>query len=151
MSGPPAWQYVFFVEASAASLPSRAETSVCAPKRLLFVHAPFSAKCLWCALSVELLFCLAVRAVIGSLTACVHFFFNSYGYSQFCAFRNTCCDVCSAHTTRPHTSCNTGGLRHGGLTPACDCAHTRNGRGCKQIEAVNAAALAGSAFRKSHG
>ena len=45
---------------------------------------------------------------------------------------------------------NTRGLRRGGLTPACDSAHARNGRGCRQIEVVNAAVLPRGALRMFH-
>ena len=35
-------------------------------------------------------------------------------------------------------------------TPACGSAHARNGRGCRQIEAVNATVLPRGALRKFH-
>ena len=44
---------------------------------------------------------------------------------------------------------NTRGLRHGGLTPACGSAHARHGRGCREIEAVNATVLPRGALRSS--
>ena len=37
-----------------------------------------------------------------------------------------------------------------GLTPFCGSAHARNGRGYKQIEAVNATVLPRGALRKFH-
>ena len=35
--------------------------------------------------------------------------------------------------------------------PACGSAHARNGRGCRQIEAVNATVLPRGALRNFHG
>ena len=43
----------------------------------------------------------------------------------------------------------TRGLRRGGLTLTCGSAHARNGRGCRQIEAVKAKALPRGAIRDS--
>ena len=45
----------------------------------------------------------------------------------------------------------TRGLHRGGLTPACGFAHACNGRGCRQIEAVNATVLPRSAPINFHG
>ena len=51
----------------------------------------------------------------------------------------------------PGTWYITRGLRRGGLTPACSSAHARNGRGCRQIEAVSSIVLPRGALRKVHG